>query len=214
MVTVCPTVLAETPFDYEHQINKIVHLGHRLQIDLTDGVFATSRTVSPSEAWWPVGFAADIHLMYQNPMEAINQLLVHQPHMIIIHAEADGDFMKVHKLCRNHQVKLGVALLPQTQPHYIEKELSKLDHVLIFSGDLGSFGGHADLDLLQKVAYLKSKKPRLEVGWDGGINSQNISTLVSGGVDVLNVGGYIQTAKDPHKAYNDLVRITAETGTT
>jgi pentose-5-phosphate-3-epimerase len=54
----------------------------------------------------------------------------------------------------------------------------------------------------------------LEIGWDGGINDRNISQLVFGGVDVLNVGGYIQNANNPERAYNSLFRIADETGTT
>jgi len=37
---------------------------------------------------------------------------------------------------------------------------------------------------------------------------------VFGGVDVLDVGGYIQDAADPQKAYERLARIAEETGTT
>ena len=83
----------------------------------------------------------------------------------------------------------------------ILSSLEKIDHVLIFSGDLGHFGGKADLTLLNKVKYLKDKKPSLEIGWDGGINDQNAQNLLDGGVDVLNVGGYIQRSGDPAHAY-------------
>jgi pentose-5-phosphate-3-epimerase len=105
-------------------------------------------------------------------------------------------------------------LLPGTEPQRIEPALKDLDHVLIFSGDLGNFGGHADLSLLEKVEFIKNKAPDIEVGWDGGINLMNVSELVTGGVDVLNVGGFIQKANDPQKAYSDLMRIVEETGTT
>jgi len=214
MAVICPTVLATTATEYKTQVEKVAHLGHRLQIDLTDSVFAPSHTIGADEAWWPAGFSADMHLMYKNPAEAITRVLPHKPHLIIVHAESDGDFKQVVQACRQKGVKVGVALLPATGPHHILSELDQLDHVLIFSGDLGSFGGHADLSLLEKVKFLKTLKPGLEIGWDGGINNQNVAQLVYGGVDVLNVGGYIQNAEDPRKAYNDLVRIAEETGTT
>jgi ribulose-phosphate 3-epimerase len=214
MPIICPTILASTPDDYKDQIEKISHFGKRIQIDLTDGEFAKSQTVGPGQIWWPAGFAADIHLMYKDPSSVLKEILSHQPNLIIIHAEADGDFNKTYEACRDNGVRLGVALLPSTQADVIADELSKIDHVLIFSGDLGNFGGHADLSLLEKAAYLKEKKPELEIGWDGGINDRNISELVFGGVDVLNVGGYIQNADNPEKAYSTLFRIAEETGTT
>jgi ribulose-phosphate 3-epimerase len=152
--------------------------------------------------------------MYQRPQEVLRTVLAHNPHMVIIHSEASGDFTETYKLCRDNGVKLGVALLPATQPAVIKGALASIDHILIFSGSLGSFGGHADLSLLDKVDYLQKLKSELEFGWDGGINDHNVSELVFGGIDVLNVGGYIQKADDPEKAYNRLFRIADETGTT
>lgn len=211
---VCPAILAPDKESYQKQIQNVAHFAHRIQIDLTDGIFARHKTVEPQDAWWPVGFLADFHLMYQNPLSAMQQILRHKPHLIIVHAEASGDFGQVIGFCRNHSVKLGVALLPQTQPQKILSALDNIDHVLIFSGDLGVFGGQADLRLLEKTKILRAEKPSLEIGWDGGINDQNISELVFGGVDVLNVGGFIQKSPDPEAAFRTLQRIADETGTT
>jgi pentose-5-phosphate-3-epimerase len=69
---------------------------------------------------------------------------------------------------------------------------------------LGHFGGQADTHLLTKVLRLKRLKRSLEVGWDGGINNQNVAVLAASGVDVLNAGGYIQHAENPENAYDTL----------
>lgn len=195
-------------------MERIAPFAHRIQIDLTDGIFAAPRTINPEQTWWPVGLQADFHLMYKNPQSAVAALLEHGPHMLIIHAEASGRFDPIARLCRKRNVKIGIALLPNSHPASIVPALYHIDHVLIFSGDLGKFGGHADLDLLKKVDFLKNHKHDLEIGWDGGINSQNIAQLVSGGVDVLNVGGFIQNADDPERAFHALERIAEETDTT
>jgi ribulose-phosphate 3-epimerase len=214
MITICPTVLAADINQYNQQMHKIAHLGHRVQIDLTDSVFAPTETIKPHEAWWPAGFKADVHLMYKDPMSAARIIATHNPSMFIVHAESAGNFDEMLNFCHEHGIKLGLALLADTPITRIGDALFRVDHILVFSGDLGSFGGHADLSLLNKVADIKKLRPDLEVGWDGGVNLMNVAQLVTGGVDVLNVGGYIQTANDPQKAYNDLVRIAEETGTT
>lgn len=215
MPVICPAILATTEKEYRDQMHKVAHFAHRVQIDLTDGIFAEHKTVKPEEVWWPVGVKADVHLMFQEPLEAVKTVLKHKPHMVIIHAEAGGDFMEVVRLCKDKGVKVGVALMPRTAANTIESGLSHIDHVLIFSGNLGYQGGsQADLSLLDKAKELKAKKPSLEIGWDGGINVQNVSQLVFGGVDVLDVGGFIQHADDPAKAYKSLERIAEETGTT
>jgi len=214
MAVICPSILAADEHQYRQQIEKIGQFAERIQIDLTDGIFAKNRTVSPDQAWWPVGVNADFHLMYKNPHPAAEVILEHRPNMIIVHSEAEGNFSSLVSLCRRAGVKVGVALLARTPVDVILAALDSIDHVLIFSGELGSFGGHVNLDLLNKIRLLRQYRHDLEIGWDGGINSQNISQLASGGVDVFNVGGFLQTADDPEKAYHTLARIAEETGTT
>ncbi len=214
MSVICPAILAASPEQYHDQMAKIAGFAQRIQVDLTDGRFAKNRTVQPEDAWWPVGVQADFHLMYRRPDKAVETILEHRPHMIIIHAEADGNFEAFAALCHKHGVKVGVALLPQTQPQVIQDALNTIDHVLIFSGNLGEYGGLAKMDLLHKVEFIRRHNSELEVGWDGGINEQNISQLAFGGIDVFDVGGFLLEAADPEKAFNSLARIAEETGTT
>jgi ribulose-phosphate 3-epimerase len=214
MPVICPAILAADPKQYREQIEKVASFAQRIQIDLTDGVFAKNRTVSPGEAWWPVGIKPDFHLMYQRPDKAIHTILEHLPNMVIVHSEADGNFESFANLCHRHGVKIGVALLPRTTVESVLAALDKIDHILIFSGSLGSYGGHANFDLLNKVDIIKQHKPNIEIGWDGGVNDQNISNLAAGGIDVFSVGGFIQNSANPEHAYKVLQRIADETGTT
>jgi ribulose-phosphate 3-epimerase len=214
MPIVCPAILAADNDQYREQIEKVGHFAERMQIDLTDGKFAKSQTIKPEDAWWPVGIKVDFHLMYQDPTDAINTILEHQPNMIIVHAEADGQMNHFASTCKHNGVKVGVAILQNTPAEAVIGALDVIDHLLIFSGNLGSYGGHANLDLLSKVKVLKQHKPNLEIGWDGGINQANISQLAFGGVDVFNVGGYLQNSANPEHAYKTLSRIAEETGTT
>jgi ribulose-phosphate 3-epimerase len=214
MPTICPAILASTKEQYHLQMEKIAGFAERVQIDLTDGQFAKNPTVKPEDAWWPVGVRADFHLMYHQPSSAIEVVLQHRPNLIIVHAEAAGDFPAFADRCHKLGIKAGVALLPSTSPETILSALAQIDHVLIFSGTLGEYGGHANFDLLTKVQSLKRHKPSLEIGWDGGVNDQNISRLASGGIDVFDVGGYLQNSPNPEHAYQVLDRIAQETGTT
>lgn len=211
---ICPAVLETADQDYHATMERLARFAHRVQIDLTDGQFAKSKTVDPKQAWWPVGVKADVHLMFKQPLTPAKEIIKHKPNLVIVHAESNGDFQEFAHLCRGHGVKVGVALLPATPAAALFGALDFIDHVLIFSGNLGEYGGSADFELLSKVKVLKSKKPNLEIGWDGGVNDQNVARLVLGGVDVLNVGGYIQKAEDPHKAFVTLQRIASETGAT
>ncbi|MDQ5972209.1 MAG: ribulose-phosphate 3-epimerase [Patescibacteria group bacterium] len=204
MALVCPTILAKDLSTYQAQLKRVKGLAKRVQIDLTDGVFAPTKTVSLEEISWPPGLLVDLHLMYQDPTKWMRQIVQAKVHMVIVHAEADGNFVAFAKILRKLKVKVGVALLPETPASAIKPALEYIDHVLIFSGELGKFGGTADLNLLIKAQALKQLKPSLEIGWDGGVNENNIHLLAAGGIDVLNVGGAIQKASNPAAAYATL----------
>jgi ribulose-phosphate 3-epimerase len=205
MAIICPTVLANTEADYNAQIKRIAPFAERIQIDLMDGEFAAPASIPLDKVWWPHSVKADIHLMYQRPFDHIDQLIHMQPHMVIFHVEAM--FHHMHMAAELHKggIQAGLAILPDTPVANIEQILSSFDHLLIFSGNLGHFGGKVNLDLLHKVIEAKEHHPSLEIGWDGGINKDNAQALVQGGIDVLNVGGAIQKTDNPASAYNTLV---------
>lgn len=203
--TICPAVLATTAEEYQRQMERVAPFATRIHIDVTDGQFAPVETVPADEIWWPGGVRADVHVMYAKPFQYAELLIDLGPQLIIVHAEAEGDFVAFARKAHHHGVEVGVALQPKTSPEVIRPALQWVDHVLVFSGDLGHFGGHADLRLLPKVKHLLKIKPQLELGWDGGVSDKNARALAMSGVQVLNAGGFIQKADDPSAAYQTLV---------
>ena len=199
--TICPTVLAATPEDYRQQIERIADFAARVHIDLADGVFAPTTTIGIGDVWWPGGMRADLHVMHQKPFALYKEYIALAPQMVIVHAEADGNFVPFAGLMHRHGIEVGVALLTQTPVSTIAPALEHIDYVLVFSGDLGHFGGQADMKYLEKVRELKRLKPTLEVGWDGGVKDTNARELAQNGVDVLNAGGFIQKAEVPRVAF-------------
>lgn len=202
--TICPTVTARTTEEYKQQMEQVAGFAKRVHIDIADGIFAPAKLTPIDHIWWPGGMKADIHVMYKEPFRHTRALLNLKPQLIIVHAEADGDFFHFADKLHEEGVAVGVALLPHTTVKHIEPALELIDHVLVFSGHLGYFGGKANTHLLTKVLHLKQLKPSLEIGWDGGINNRNAQVLAAGGVDVLNTGGYIHHANDPEAAYRHL----------
>lgn len=203
--TVCPTITASDFETYQEQMHRLVCFAVRIHIDIADATLTPNSLLPIDQVWWPGGVRADIHIMNRFPLEHIEAMVALGPQMVILHAEAEGNFNTFARVMHRHGIEVGVALLQETSVEVIVPALPVIDHVLIFSGTLGSFGGTADLKLLEKVKELKRLKPQVEIGWDGGINDGNVRQLVKGGVEVLNVGGFIQKADDPEAAYATLV---------
>ncbi len=197
MAIICPTVTAFSLDEYRRQTLAITPFAQRIHIDLMDGRFAPTISPDINDIWVPHGPAVDVHLMYQEPMNALKQLIALQPHMVIIHNEAHVHHMHFVAELHKHGIKAGLAILQDTPIEYAYQIMHSFDHVLIFSGQLGHHGGHADLSLLDRVQKIRDHHMDVEIGWDGGISDHNARQLVDAGIDVLNVGGFIQKSHNP-----------------
>jgi ribulose-phosphate 3-epimerase len=204
MALICPTITADDPHEYRTQMERVQGFAERIHIDVADGHFTPNELIDIDRVWWPEAKIADLHVMYEKPFEYAELYISLHPHMVIVHAEARGAFVPFARQLHDYGIKVGLAVLPETPIDFIGEALQLVDHVLIFSGNIGHFGGTADLMLLRKVAELKALNRMIEIGWDGGINEANVKKLVTGGVDVLNVGGFIHKAADPLEAYQKL----------
>lgn len=208
MAVICPTVTAYDAQEYRTQMDAITPFAKRIHIDLMDGVFAPTKSPDLETIWWPHELEADLHLMYQNPMEYIDQIIKLRPRMVVIHNEAHVHHMDFAAQLHQHAIEVGLAILHDTPVEYAYQIMHSFDHVLVFSGKLGYHGGEADLGLLDKVQKIRAHHPEVEIGWDGGINDKNAKQLIEAGVDVLNVGGFIQKSNDPLQAFSQLTKLT------
>lgn len=206
-MTICPTVTAYDLTEYNRQLKQVAPFASRIHIDLMDGVFAPTISPALDKLWWPPETKVDIHLMYQNPMEYLEQLISLKPRMVIIHNEAHVHHMHFAAELHKAGILAGLAVLRDTPIEHAYQIMHSFDHVLVFSGNLGYHGGAADLGLLDKVRKIRDHHPDAEIAWDGGINADNARQLVDGGVDVLNVGGFIEQSDNPEAAYAKLKEV-------
>jgi ribulose-phosphate 3-epimerase len=207
---ICPTITVETPEEFSRQLQQVLAFAARLHFDASDGTLAPRKLLEPEEFSWPDSLQADIHLMSLEPLPVVKRLIPSRPDLVIIHAEA-SDVDSCLELLKSENIKSGLALLPATSVDTALAYMERIDHLLIFSGNLGYQGGSsADLSLLDKFKPIREKYPQLEIGWDGGVNETNISLLVAGGINVINSGGFIQASANPEEAYAKLLSASGE----
>lgn len=206
MSQIVPTIMAETIDQLRESSNRVQPFARRVHIDISDGEFAPTFLINETQLFWPQGWEVDIHAMVARPSEHLAQLIQLKPSLVILHAETQEDILPHLAALKQAGIKAGIALLKTTVPATVEAAIKAADHVMIFSGDLGKFGGTASMMQLEKVRLVKKIKPEVEIGWDGGVNVENAYTLTQGGVDVLNVGGAIANSQVPADTYNELVK--------
>lgn len=206
MSIIAPTILTETADAYKAAVEKIQPFAQRVHIDISDGEFAPVFLLGEAQLWWPQEWVVDIHAMVARPSEHIAALIALKPNLIIFHAEILEDKMALIAQIKAAGIKAGLALLKPTVPANVAELIKAVDHVMIFSGDLGKNGGKASLMQLEKIRLIKAINPAVEIGWDGGVSIENAYTLTQGNVGVLNVGSAINTAIDPVASYIALTK--------
>lgn len=204
-VTVVPAVLAESKAEYRQQIERINNFSRRVHIDVSDGNFAPATTLDVSNIWWPKEWKADIHLMALRPSEHLDIILKLHPSLCILHAEAQEDLLPIFATLRQNDIRTGLALLPTTYPGLVKQYIDYVDHVLVFAGQLGVQGSPADMMQMEKIGIVRSMKPELEIGWDGGANKLTMRALAHADLDVINVGSALSKVENPTEAYHELV---------
>lgn len=205
MSVIAPTILSDSPEDYKAQVERLHEFAERVHIDVADGEFAPTFTLNAAQIWWPQEWTVDVHAMVARPSDHLETLVSLKPSMIIFHAEVNEDIVAVLKHIKKFEIKAGLALMRSTVPSSVAEAISEADHVMIFSGDLGKYGGTASLMQLEKIRLVRAIKPDIEIGWDGGVTVENAYSVSQGGVDVVNVGHTIANSTEPKATYDTLV---------
>jgi ribulose-phosphate 3-epimerase len=210
MTTICPTVTAQDITEFNRQQHVAESFAKRIHLDLMDGQLAPTISPDMNSLSLNKGYIYDFHLMYNEPHKYIDQIISLKPNLVIVHAETNTDIPLFATSLRQHNIKTGLAILPETSIESISYLLPHLQHVLVFGGKLGYHGGKADLGQLAKASLLKQSNRHVEIAWDGGANIKNIKLIAEAGVDVINVGSAIQGSDDPKLAFNQMQSLLAE----
>lgn len=210
MPTITPTITTNDPHEYREQLELIASYSEGVHLDFSDGEFSPEKLLPINQAWRSDDLITHAHIMYQKPLEFIDDIIHLEADLVILHAESD-ELKKCLEMLQNIGVRTGIALLPETSVAELKVlDIDHLfDHILIFAGRLGFQGSEADLSLLKKVQKVCEVYPDLEISWDGGVNEENIRVIADSGVAVLNVGGYLYNAQDPKKAYASLTSLVS-----
>tara|TARA_B100001105_G_scaffold255299_1_gene253987 strand:+ start:709 stop:1353 length:645 start_codon:yes stop_codon:yes gene_type:complete len=206
MSVIAPAITVETPEAYKATVERLQGFATRVHVDISDGEFAPSFLLGENNLYWPESWQVDVHAMVARPSEHLDRLIALKPSLIIFHAEITEDRAALVAKIKQAGIRAGVALLRTTVPSNVADVLKMVDHVMIFSGELGQYGGKASLMQIEKIRLVKAINPNVEIGWDGGVNLENAYTLTQGGVDVLNAGGAIANSDNPAGMYEALTK--------
>ena len=103
--------------------------------------------------------------------------------IITVHMEAEQDVQKSVDLIHRLGLKAGVAISPGTPELILMNMLTQVEMVLVMTVEPG-FGGQRFMpDVAKKVRAIRQMQvnPSLRIGVDGGINLDNVKSVIRAG---------------------------------
>lgn len=200
MVKVAPSILAANFENLEEEIKSVVDAGADIvHVDVMDGEFVPNETpgIEMYERAKKLGNTViDTHLMVENPENWLEDFI--KSDIISFHIEAVDEETCDRLIERIHEydIKVGIAIKPNTSVDEIKPFLDKIDMVLVMTVEPG-FGGQKMIEqCLDKIKVIKDLNPYIEVEVDGGINIDNAEMVKNAGATILVAGTAIFKASD------------------
>ena len=203
-ILIAPSILSADFSRIGEEVRAVEAAGADLiHVDVMDGHFVPNITIGPlvvSALSKVTKLPLDVHLMIENPDKYIEPFAKAGANIISVHAEASKNLSRDIDLIHSCGVKPAVVINPQTGLKPIEGVLNKVSMVLVMSVNPGFEGQKFITDVLPKIRQLRdmidSKKLKVDIEVDGGVNLETAKEVVNAGANVLVAGSAIYHSKD------------------
>ncbi len=180
-----------------------------VHLDVMDGIFVNNKTFTIQEdviRLKGLNKKIDIHLMVKDVKKYIDDYKIFKPDYITFHVEALKDIENIIKYIKSLNIKVGIAVSPNTSIDVILPYLKDIDLVLAMSVEPGLGGQKFMIETIDKVNKLKDIRNKNNLNYliqvDGGINNETIKQVDA---DIYVVGSYITNSDNYQEKINELL---------
>ncbi|MDA9614059.1 ribulose-phosphate 3-epimerase [Pelagibacteraceae bacterium] len=209
-IKVSPSILASDFSKLGDEVAALAKAGaDYIHVDVMDGHFVPNISMGPSivkSVRGKTSIPFDVHLMIDPIEPYIDDFIKAGADIISIHPEANDNIEKCIDKIKSNNVKAGLAINPDTNWEIVIPFLDKLDIIVVMSVHPG-FGGQKFIpSALEKLKLLRKKidetHPHIELEIDGGVNFDNIDSILKAGANVIVAGTTTFTGGEKEYANN------------
>jgi len=205
LTRVVPAILTNDPKALEAMVRQAEVFTDYVQFDIMDGHFVPSQSITREHlASLSTKLSWEVHLMVLQPEEHLKGFHQAGAKKVVFHYEATPSPREVISLARDLGLGVGLAVNPDTAVSSFLPLVDEVDSVLFLTVHPGFYGSKFIPEVMDKVIELRSARPDIEIGVDGGIKKSNITEVAQSGVDVIYVGSAIFLQPQPGESFRHL----------
>ena len=200
MSKIAPSILNADNMNLGSDIQEAIDTGiKRFHIDIMDGHFVPNLSYGPElvkdfkEAF--PNIEAEIHLMSNNLDVTIPAFIKAGADLVEFHYEATDQVEKWLNYLKDHNVKAGLVINPETPVDKIKPYLDLVDQILVMTVKPGfggqSFRADSDERISQVKELITASGKNIQIEVDGGIDDQTVEIAKNAGADIFVAGSFI-----------------------
>jgi ribulose-phosphate 3-epimerase len=217
-IDIAPSILSADFSRLGEEIESVERGGATiLHVDVMDGHFVPNLTVGlpiVKSIARTTKLPIDAHLMISEPGRYAQQFVEAGAKMVSVHMETDAHLHRTLASIKAAGALAGVVLNPATPIESLGEALAFADYVLVMSVNPG-FGGQkfipTSVDKVRRLRRMIEERQlatRIEI--DGGIDRENIASVVAAGAEIIVAGSAIFGTSDPEAAVKELREATVQ----
>jgi len=193
MIKIIPSILTNSPDEFEEMMRLIQPHFLSTHLDIADEIFVPNKTIEGINELERLhtSLKITVHLMVSEPEKILPQwLAVGEVEALIFHVESTKQMDKLISETKSKGNKVGIAVNPDTPIEEIIPFVENVDFVHFMTVDPGFYGSEFREEVLGKIRNFRKKYDDVEIRVDGGINPGSARKIVEAGANVLIVGSY------------------------
>ena len=212
MTEIIPAIIPKNLNIIRDRFDKILGLVKKVQIDIVDGEYASTKTwpfnanqfeemraIVGGEERFPFidDFILEIDMLTLHPIEYLGDFISLGAKSFIIHIDSTDHVEECLETIKSASCKIGLGIKPSGDISLLESFLPEADFVQFMGNDrVGHSGVELDENVLEKIKNFHQRHPSVEIQIDIGVNEKTIPKLKHAGATSFVSGSSIFNTDD------------------